>query len=152
MHRSILFLMLGIFCSAVLVSALSAYVFHDVDHSSVDNLNRAFAGLCAESVAFALIVGAATASLTFLGQLLLHSKNYPPRATLGLVLGISVPIAQYAWDFTIRKLLPSFADANLLLLLVILTLVCAAVLLRDSFRQRQLHLTPPASKTTHLQE
>jgi hypothetical protein len=59
MRRSILFLILGILCSALFIAVISVYVLHDVDHDQIGNLNEAFARLCVESVLFALIVGGA---------------------------------------------------------------------------------------------
>jgi hypothetical protein len=50
--------MLGIFCTALFVAAISVYIFHDVDHDKIGHWNEAFAGLCVESVSFTLIIGA----------------------------------------------------------------------------------------------
>lgn len=57
MRRAILFLMLGIFGTALFAAALSVYMFHDVDHDKIGHWNEAFAGLCIESALFTLIVG-----------------------------------------------------------------------------------------------
>ena len=138
MRRSILFLMLGIFCTAVFGAAISVYIFHDVDHDQIGHWNEAFAGLCAESVLFTLIVGGAVGLLTLLGRHLLHLSGYSPRAMLGLFLGIGVTVFQYPWDLAGRKVLPRFADSSLSFYLILAIVLCTVALLRDNFRQMKL--------------
>src|SRR2546430_2357046 len=92
MRRAIPLLMVGIFCGALFSAAISVYVFHDVDKDSIGRWNEAFAGLCAESVWFTVVVGGGVALLTWLGRHLFHLKGYPPRSKLGLFLGIGVGV------------------------------------------------------------
>jgi len=56
MRRSIFSLTLGIFCAALVVSAISVYLFRDVDQEMRGRWNEAFVQSCGESVLFALIV------------------------------------------------------------------------------------------------
>jgi hypothetical protein len=85
-----LFLVLGILCTALFIAAISVYIFHDVDQDKIGHWTEAFAGLCVESVLFTLIVGGPVWLLTLLGRHLFHLRDYSPRAMLGLFLGIGV--------------------------------------------------------------
>jgi hypothetical protein len=49
--------MLGVFCTALFSSAITVYIFHDVDKDMTGRWNDAFAGLCTGSVLFTMIVG-----------------------------------------------------------------------------------------------
>jgi hypothetical protein len=138
MPRSILFLILGIFCTALLVSAISVYLLHDVDHGMVGRLNEAFSQLCTESILFALIVGGAAGLLTALGRFVFHLRGYSPRSMSGFLLGIGVTAFQYPWDFSARKISPKLADASLSIYLVAAIVLCAVVLLGDTFKQKKV--------------
>jgi hypothetical protein len=131
--------MLGIFCTALFSSAISVYIFHDVDHDKIGHWNEAFAGLSTESVLFTLIVSVPVGLLTLLGRLLFHLRRYSPRAMLGLFLGVAVTALQYPWYFVGRKVFPKFADSFLSYYLVVAIVLCTAVLLRDNFRQKKLY-------------
>lgn len=135
MRRAILLLMLGIFCTALFSSAVSVYMFHDVDKEMIGHWNEAFAGLCTESVLFTVIVGGGVALLTLLGRRLFHLKGYSPRSTLGFFLGVGVTVIQYPWDFVGRVAFPKLADFSLSLYLVVAIVLCAIVLVRDNFKQ-----------------
>jgi hypothetical protein len=130
--------MLGIFCTALFVAAISVYIFHDVDHDKIGRWNEAFAGLGAESVLFTLIVGAPVGLLTLLGRHIFHLRGYSARPMLGLFLGIGVTAFQYPWDFAGRKVFPKSADSSLFFYLVVAIVICTVVLLRDNFRQMKL--------------
>lgn len=136
MRRSILFLMLGIFCTSLFIAAISVYVFHDVDHDQIGRWNEAFARLCVEGVLFTLTVAGPAWLLTLLGQRLFHLRDYSPRPKLGLFLGIGLTIFQYPWEFAGRKLFPRLADSFLSFYLIAAIVLCAIVLLRDSFMQK----------------
>jgi hypothetical protein len=58
---------LGFSAQPLVGAAVSVYIFHDVDKDKIGHWNEAFAGLCAESVLFAVIVGGGVALLTSLG-------------------------------------------------------------------------------------
>jgi hypothetical protein len=131
MRRSIISLMAGILCGALLSAAVSVYLFHDVDQDQIEHWNEAFLGLCAESVVFTLIIGGAVGLLALLGRRIFNLKDCAPRASLGLILGVGVTILQYAWDFAGRKLVPEHADISLFLYLVVAIVLCTIVLLRD---------------------
>jgi hypothetical protein len=145
MRRTIFFFVLGIFCTTVAISAVSVYVFHDVDKNEVGHWNEAFAGLCIEFVLFTLIVGGGVALLTLLGRYLYHLKSYSPRPKLGLSLGISVAIVQYPWDFVGRLLFPNLADSSLSLFLIVAIVLCSTVIVRDNIRQKKLSQAPTPS-------
>jgi hypothetical protein len=130
--------MLGIFCGFLFDSVLSVYVFHDVDQDKINHLNQAFAGLYAEGVLFALMVGGAAGLLTLLGRYLFHLRGYFPRAELALFLGIGVAVFQYPWEFAGRIVFPQFGDFFLSFYLIVATVLCTVVLLRDNFRQMKL--------------
>jgi hypothetical protein len=144
MRRPILFFMLGILGTALFCSAISVYIFHDVDQDKIGHWNEAFAGLCSESVLFTLIIGGGVAFLALLGRHLFHLKASSPRAMLGLSLGIGVTLFQYPWEFAARKELPNLADFSLSLYLVLATVLCAIVLVRDNFKQIKLCEAPAA--------
>jgi hypothetical protein len=133
-----LFLMLGIFCTALFIAAISVYVFHDVDQDKIGHWTEAFAVLCAESVLFTLLVAGPVWLLTLLGRHLFHLRDYSPRAMLGLFLGIGVTMFQYPWEFSARKLFPKLAESALSFYLIVAIVLCTVVLLRDTFRQMKL--------------
>lgn len=135
MGRAILLLMLGIFCAALSIAAISVYVFHDVDKDQIGHWNEAFAGLCMKFVLFTLIIGAGVALLVFLGRSLFHLKGYSPRLKLAFFLGISVSVLQYPCEFIGRVLFPKLEDFTLSLYLLVAIVVCAIVIVRNSFRQ-----------------
>jgi len=89
MRRAILLFMLGVFCAALFIGAISVYVFHDVDKDEIGHWNEAFAGLSIELVLFTLIIGGGVALLTFLGRHLFHLKGYAPRSKLGFFLALA---------------------------------------------------------------
>ena len=142
MFRSIRSLVLGIFCTALLIDAISVYVFHDVDQDQVGHWNTAFAGLCTESILFALIIGSSVWLLTLLGRRLIHLRDYSPRGALGFLLGVGVTIIQYPLEFVARLLLPKLAQSFLSLYIVGAVGLCTVVLLRDGFRQLQKAAEP----------
>ncbi len=137
MRRSIFFLMLGIFCTALIGSAISVFLFHDVDQDKIGHWNEALAGLCTESVLFTLIICGAVGLLTWLGRRLFRLKAYSPRAMLGLFLGIGLTTFQYLWDFAVRRKLPKFANFSLAVYLAVAIVFCTAALLRDNFNQKK---------------
>ena|ERR1700722_2504274 len=138
MGRAILLFMLGILGTALFSAAISVYVFHDVDKGEIGHWNEAFAGLCIESVIFTLIVGGGVAILTLIGRPLLRLSNYSPRLKLVFSLGVGITLLQYPWDFVSRLALPNLADASLSAFLIVAIILCSAVILRDTFRQRIL--------------
>jgi hypothetical protein len=144
MRRTTLFLMLGIFGTALFGAAISVYMLHDVDQEKIGHWNEAFVGLCAESVLFTLIVGGGVALLTLLGRHLFHLKGYSPRAVLGLILGVGVTVLQYPWEFAVRKQLPKLAVTSLYLYLVVAIVFCTVVIVRDNLRQMKLRQAPAA--------
>ena len=148
MRRSILSLALGIICTFLAVSAISVYVFHDVDRDMIGHLNEAFTSLCVEGILFTVIISAPVWLFMFLGQHLLRLSGYSPRAKLSLFLGIGVVIFQYPCDFLARRTIPQLADTALSCYLIFSILVCSVVLLRDTFRQKKLR---EALKTLSVQ-
>jgi hypothetical protein len=145
MRRAILLLMLGLFCTALFSAAITVYIFHDVDKDKIGHWNEAFAGLCTESVLFAVVIGGGVALLTLLGRHIFHLKGYSPRAKLGLFLGIGVTVLQYPWDFVGRAAFPKLADSSLALYLIVAIVLCSIVIVRDNFRQMKLCQAPAAS-------
>ena len=139
MRWSIIFLISGILFGALFVDAVSVYVLRDVDHDQIGHLNAAFAGLCTESVIFALLIGVSAGLLTLIGRALLHLRSHSPRAKLSLFLGIGVTVFQYPSDYIARRAFPRFGDAALYSYLVIAIVVCTTVLLRDNFGQMKLY-------------
>jgi hypothetical protein len=137
MRRSIFLLILGILCAALLCSAISVYLFHDVDHDMTGRLNDAFSQLCVEFILFAVLVGGGAGLLAFLGSFLFHLRGYSPRPAFSYVLGIGATVVQYPWDFLGRVLFPKLADASLAVYLVVAMFLCAAFLLGDSFKQKK---------------
>jgi hypothetical protein len=135
MKRLILALTLGILCAALCVSAISVYVFHDVDHDQIGHWNQAFGYACQESTAFAIIISGATGLLTLLGRVLLRRKHISLRLGRAFFLGIGVSVFQYPWDFVTRALFPAFAQASLLIYMSIAPIACAIFFLRISRRE-----------------
>jgi hypothetical protein len=138
MWRAILLFMLGIFCAALSIAAISVYVFHDVDKDQIGHWNEAFAGLCTEFVLFTLIIGGGVALLVLLGRIVFHLKRCSPRSNLVFPLGIGVSVLQYPWDFIGRVLFPKLEDLSLSLYLFLAIVVCASVIVRDSLRQMKV--------------
>ena len=136
MRRAILLLTLGIFFTALVVAFLSVYVFHDVDQDKIGHWNEAFADLAIEAVIFSLIISIPTWVLALSGWYLLHLGGYPPRAGVGLALGILVTVCQYPFEFLGRKLVPNLAGLFLSIYLVAGVLLCTAILVVDTRRQK----------------
>jgi hypothetical protein len=147
MRRTILFLTLGIFCTALIVSAISVYLFHDVDHDMKGRLNEAFLQSCTEGVLFALIVGGAAGPLTTLGRFVFHLRGFSPRVMSGFFLGIGVAAIQYPWDYSTRILFPNLADLSLSIYLVAAIVFCAVFLLRGTFKQKKAFEAARASSS-----
>ncbi len=139
MRQPILLFISGIFSSALLISAISVYILHDVDRDQIGHWNEAFAGLAQESILFALFIGAAVALLTALARKFLKLTRSSPRPVLGAVLGMCIPLIQYPWDYAVRKELPALAQLSLICYLVFATAICTALLVRDNFKQQELH-------------
>jgi hypothetical protein len=147
MRRFIFFLVSGIICAAFFIDAISVYLLRDVDHDQIGHLNAAFAGLCAESVIFALLIGVPTGLFTLAGERLLHLRGHSPREMLSLLLGIGVTAFQYPWDYIARSAFPKSANLFLDFYIVIAVVVCTVVLLRDAFRQMKLYGAAKASSS-----
>ena len=94
MRRVTLLFMAGILSTALLLSAVSVYVFHDVDAAEIGHWNRAFSEVCFEGLVFTLIIGAAVGLLLWLGQRMFHLRGYPPGTALGVLLGVGVAAFQ----------------------------------------------------------
>jgi hypothetical protein len=84
--------MLGIFCSALFIGAISVYVFHDVDHDKIGHWNEAFANLSIEVIAFSLMISGAVWLLALLGRRLFNLRDFSPRAKIGLYVGIATAV------------------------------------------------------------
>jgi hypothetical protein len=138
MWRAILLLMLGIFCTALFLNAISVYVFHDVDQNKIGHWKEAFADLSIEAVVFSLIISGAVWLLALLGRPLFNLRGYSPRARIGLSLGIATAFFQYPFEFVGRRLVPNRQESFLSFYLVAAILLCTAVLLRDTFMQLKL--------------
>jgi cytochrome bd-type quinol oxidase subunit 1 len=139
--------MLGIFCTALFLAAISVYVFHDVDQDKIGHWNEAFADLSIEAIVFSLIISGAIWLLAFLGRQLFNLRGYSPRARIGLSLGIAAAVFQYPFEFVGRKLVPNLAKSFLSFYSVAAIFLCTAVLLRDTFTQLKLRkaLEPPST-------
>jgi hypothetical protein len=139
--------MLGIFCTAIFVGAVSVFVFHDVDQDKIGHWNEAFTDLFIEMIVFNLIISSAVWLLALLGRQLFGLRGYSPRARIGLFLGIAATVFQYPFEFLGRRLVPNFAEFFLSTYLVAAIFLCTAVLLRDTFKQRKLRkaLEPPST-------
>jgi hypothetical protein len=135
----------GIFCAALFVDVVSVYLLRDVDPDQIGHLNAAFAGLCAESVIFALLIGVSVELLTLVGRRLLRLRRYSPRDMLSFFLGIGVTVFQYPWDYIARRSFPRSASLALSLYIAVAVVVCTVVLLRDTFRQMKLYGAAKAS-------
>ena len=135
MRRAIFLFILGIFCAALFISAISVYIFHDVDKDKIGHWNEAFAGQCIESALFTIMLGGGVALLVLFGRYLFHLRGYSPRPKLVFFLGIGVTILQYPWDFVGRAIFPKLADSSLSLYLIVAIVVCSIVIVRDNFRQ-----------------
>jgi hypothetical protein len=137
--------MLGIFCSALFIGAISVYVFHDVDHDKIGHWNEAFANLSIEVIAFSLMISGAVWLLALLGRRLFNLRGFSPRAKIGLYVGIATAVLQYPFEFVGRKLVPNLEESLLYFYLVAAIFLCTAILLRDTFQQRNLQKHPNLS-------
>ena len=113
MRRAILLFTIGMLFAALLIAAISVYIFHDVDKDQIGNWNEAFAGLSIEFVLFTLVIGGGVALLTLLGRRHFHLKGYSPRSKFSFLIGIGVSVLQYPWDFAGRVAFPTLADFSL---------------------------------------
>jgi hypothetical protein len=137
--------MLGVFCTALLLGAVSVYVFHDVDRDQAGHLNEAFAGLCGESFLFTVVIGGGVALITLLGRHIFRLKGRSPRPKLGLYLGIGVVVVQYLWDYIGRSTFPGLAGSFLTWYLILAVVVCSVVILRDASEQMRSSPAPMPS-------
>ena len=78
MWRAIRLLVLGIFCTALFLGAISVYIFHDVDKNKIGHWNEAFADLSIEAVVFSLIISGAVWLLALLGAAAFQSARPCP--------------------------------------------------------------------------
>jgi hypothetical protein len=138
MRRTTLFLVLGIFCTALLVDAIAVYLLHDVDHDMMGRLNEAFLQLCFESFLFAAIVGGAAGLLATLGRFILRLRSYSPHGFRDFLLGIGVTIFQYVWEYSARAILPKRADLALSIYMIAAIALCTVVLLHETARQKKV--------------
>jgi len=147
MWRAILSLLLGIFCTAFVLNAISVYILRDVDQGQIGHWNEAFADLSIETVVFTLIISGSVWLLALLGRQLFNLRGYSPRARIGLFLGIAATVFQYPFEFVGRRLVPNHAESVLSFYLVAAIFLCTAVLLRDTFKQLKLRkaLEPPST-------
>lgn len=130
--------MLGIFCAFLFVSAISVYIFHDVDKDMIGHWNEAFSGLCIEGILFTMIIGGGAALLTSLARLLFRLKGCSPRSRLAFFLGIGITVLQYPWDLIGRIAFPNLADSFLSFYLIAAIVFCTVVIVRDNFKQMKL--------------
>jgi preprotein translocase subunit SecG len=147
MRRTLFFLFLAILVASILLSAMLVYLFQDVDRDQIGRLNSAFAGLCVESVLFALVIGGAVGLFAMLGKLMLRLQRSSPRARLGLWLGVGVVVCQHIGEIFVRKVLASLTDVYRGAYLIIAIIVCTAILLQDSYRQHTSRKSAEAAPT-----
>ena len=129
--------MMGLFCTSLMVSVVSVYLFHDVDREMIGRWNEALAASCFEGILFTLIITIPVWLLTFLGQRLLHLTGNSPRLNLALLVGIGIAILQYASEVLARIATPNFVDFVRLIYLMVSIVLCTVVLLLDSFDQKR---------------
>jgi hypothetical protein len=90
----------------LLLSAVSVYVFHDLDKQLIGKWDLAFRDLAGEVLVFALMVARGTAVLTQIGRMVAGLRPAVPTPKLGLIAGASIGLVQYPFEF----LLPNVAD------------------------------------------
>jgi uncharacterized membrane protein SpoIIM required for sporulation len=103
MWRVVLSFFRGVCLSALLLGAVSVYVFHDVDKDLIGKCNIAFRYLAGEVLFFGLLVTLGTAILTQIGRMVAGLRPAVPPTKLGFIVGVSVGLVQYPFEFLVRK-------------------------------------------------
>jgi hypothetical protein len=135
MRRAILLLMLGIFCTALFGTAISVYLFHDVDKDKIGHWNEAFAGLCTESVLFTVVVGGGDSTSYFS-----RAASFSSRGILS-----SCKIESFSWHCRYGTPISLGLRRKDGISKVRRFLSCSIVIVRDNFRQMKLRQAPAAS-------
>jgi hypothetical protein len=86
---------LGLAFTAIVVDAISVYIFHDVDPDRIGQWNRAYVELCWEAALFVVIVALPVWLLTLIGRWIFHLRAVTPRPGLALLIGIVTIVFQY---------------------------------------------------------
>jgi hypothetical protein len=138
----------GILLSGVLLSAVSVYIFHDVDKELIGKWNIAFRGLLGELFLFGFFVALGTAVLTQLGRLIGNLRPAVPSPKLGFIVGIGVILAQYPVEYLIRKIALERYGFGLDLYIILSMVIPSAVFIEACRRQkRSIALVPDSSPT-----
>jgi hypothetical protein len=117
----------GICLSALLLSAVSVYVFHDVEKQLIGKWDLAFRGLVEEALLFAILVTLGTAVLTQIGRMVAGFRPAVPPTKLGFIVGASVGLVQYPFEFLVRKVADEHYDFWIHTYIVLAILVPSAV-------------------------
>jgi hypothetical protein len=124
--------------TAIVLNAVSVYVFHDVDQNKIGHLNEAFAELAVEAVIFSLIVGGLVWLFVLAGRRLLSLRNYSPRLRVAASIGVAAAVFQYPFEYIGRRVAPNLSDSFLFFYLITAPFLAAAVLLADVIRQSKI--------------
>jgi len=103
MWRVVLSFFRGVCLSALLLGAVSVYVFHDVDRDLIGKWNIAFRYLAGEVLLFGLLVTLGTTILTQIGRIVAGLRSAVPAPKLGFILGASIGVIQYPFESLVRK-------------------------------------------------
>jgi hypothetical protein len=140
MWRVVLSFFCGVCLSALLLGAISVYVFHDVDKDLVGKWNIAFRYLAGEVLLFGLLVTLGTAILTQIGRMVAGLRSTVPAPKLGFILGASIGLVQYPFEFLVRKLADEHYNFWSYAYIALSILVPSAVFVAASRKQ---HLPSP---------
>ena len=110
MWRLIFSFFRGICVSALVLSAASVYLFHDVDKQLIGKWDLAFRGLVEEVLIFAILVTLGTAVLTQIGRMVAGIRPAVPLTKLGFIVGAAVGLVQYPFEFLVRKVAAEHYD------------------------------------------
>jgi hypothetical protein len=135
MWRVVLSFFCGVCVSALLLSAASVYVFHDVDKDLIGKWNIAFGYLAGEVLFFALLVTIGTAILTQISRMVAGLRPALPAPKLGFILGASIGVIQYPFEFLVRKVADKHYDFWSYAYIVLSILIPSALLIAACRRQ-----------------
>jgi hypothetical protein len=102
----------GICLSALLLRAVSVYVFHDAEKQLIGKWDLAFRGLVEEVLLFAILATLGTAVLTQIGRMVAGFRPAGPPTKLGFIVGASVGLVQYPLEFLVRKVADEHYDSG----------------------------------------
>jgi hypothetical protein len=132
MLRLTIWFYVGMLLTALLVNALSVYVFHDVDQEMIGHWNAAYFLLDVEFAIMSFIISGFLLLFISVGRKFFYRHGGPLNIRLGIMLGIGTILFQYAFDMAARSWVPGITMIVLCLYPLLSSAASAIILLRKT--------------------